>query len=261
MIKNYFYYIFLVFSFSAFSQVGIGTTNPQQDLHIAGETSTIRTEGLDAANNPLNTGNELIPVYVTNQGNFTLKKPSFTSGGTGYELPLNFLMDTYNFVPDNFHALPAPHDKYGRIINSDLSNQSITEVIHKITIEVPESAMVEVKYSMSLYFSSSDLLSPPYANPIIDERTICVQTFFNIDLHTDGLTPDEFMRQYGTKGQYYASSKGGTMGYPYMNSHGYANLPAGIHTIYFYGVVNDPPNTFTSIGFGGANEYLKIRVF
>lgn len=260
MIKNY-YYLLLVLTIPSFSQVGIGTTTPQQDLHVAGSTSTIRIEGLDAINNPLNNGTELIPVYVTNRGNFTLQKPSYISGGTGYALPINFLMDTPNFVPDNILGLPAPHDKYGTVINSDLGTQSKTEIIYKITIAVPENSMIEVKHAMSLYFSSTDLSVPPYATEIMDEKTICVQTFFCFDIDSDGLSPAECALQYGTKGQYYASTKGGTKGYPYMNSQGYANLPAGTHTLYFFGVVNDAPNTFTSIGFGGANEYLKIRVF
>lgn len=260
MIKKYYYLLFII-SVSTFSQVGIGTTSPQQDLHVAGNTATIRIEGLDAANDPLNTGTELIPVYVTNRGNFTLQKPSYISGGTGYALPLNFLMDTPNFVPDNLLGLPAPYDRYGRVINSDLTTQSITKLIYKVTINVPENSMIEVKHAMSLYFSSTDLTVPPYATEIMDEKSICIQTFFCFDLNSDGLSPAEYNRQYGTKGQYYASTKGGTKGYPYMNSQGYANLPAGTHTVYFFGTVIDAPNTFTSIGFGGANEYLKIRVF
>jgi len=46
---------FLTVSFLT-AQVGIGTTNPQQELHVAGATSTIRIEGLDSANNALNFG-------------------------------------------------------------------------------------------------------------------------------------------------------------------------------------------------------------
>jgi hypothetical protein len=260
MIKKYLLLI-LLFSYSSYSQVGIGTTNPQNDLHVAGNNATIRIEGLDSTNDALNTGTELIPVYVDNLGNFTLEKPSYISGGTGYALPLNFLMDTPNFVPDNLLGLPAPHDKYGNVINSDATNQSTTGLIHKITINVPSNSMIEVKHAMSIFFSSTDLTIPPYSTPITDEQTISIQTFFCFDIDSDGLSPAEYAIQYGTKGQYYASAKGGTNGYPYMNSQGYASLPAGMHTIYFFGVVNDAPGTFTSIGFGGANEYLKIRVF
>jgi hypothetical protein len=260
MMKNHLI-ISLLFYVSTYSQVGIGTTNPQNDLHIACNNSTIRIEGLDSTNDALNTGTELIPVYIDNKGNFTLKKPNYVSGGTGYALPLNFLMDTPNFVPDNLLGLPAPHDKYGTVINSDATNQSTTGLIYTITINVPANSMIEVKHAMSVFFSSTDLSIPPYSSPITDEKTISVQTFFCFDIDSDGLSPAEYALQYGTKGQYYASTKGGTNGYPYMNSQGYASLPAGTHTVYFFGVVNDAPGTFTSIGFGGANEYLKIRVF
>lgn len=249
-------------SISTFSQVGIGTSNPQETLHVAGEASTIRIEGLDASNDPLNQGaTNLSPVFVNNQGNFTLQKPSYTSGDTGYVLPLNFLKYDTNFVPDNPLNIPSPNDKYGVVINSDETNQSETGIIEKISINVPTNSMIEVKYALSLYFSATDLSSPPYSSFILDRNTRVVQTYFCIDINDDGLSAAEESVKYGFKGQYYASDKGGTKGYTYMNSQGYADLPAGNHTIYFYGVVNDGPEIYTSIGFGGANEYLKIRLF
>jgi hypothetical protein len=84
-------------SASSYGQVGIGTTAPQETLHLGARTSTIRVEGLDEINNPLNSGpTQLTPVFVTESGNFTLQPAGYTSGGTGYVLPLNFLADTPN---------------------------------------------------------------------------------------------------------------------------------------------------------------------
>lgn len=249
-------------SLSTFSQVGIGTSDPQETLHLAGQASTIRIEGLDVVNDPLNQGaSNLSPVFVDNQGNFTLVKPSYTSGDTGYVLPLNFLKYDTDFVPNNPLNLPSPNDRYGVVINSDVTNQSSTGLIEKVNITVPTNSMIEVKYALSLYFSGTDLSSPPYSSYIQDRNTRVVQTYFCIDINDDGLSPAEEDLKYGFKGQYYASDKGGTKGYTYMNSQGYADLPAGNHTIYFFGVVNDGPEIYTSIGFGGANEYLKIRLF
>lgn len=256
------YLLFLSAFTASYCQVGIGTANPQQILHVAGGNSTIRIEGLDAVNNTLNNVTSLTPVYVTNNGNLTLDPPSYISGGTGYELPINFLMDTPNFVPDNIMGLPVPFTNRGMVITSDETVESVTRLIHTVTINVPTASMIEIKHGMSVMYSMTDLAASPYKVGFIsDEKTRNYQTFFCFDINSDGLSAAEYNLQYGTKGQYYGSTKGGTRGYTYMNSQGYAVLPAGTHTIYFYGVVNDPPNTFTSIGFGGANEYLRIRVY
>ena len=261
MKKNYFL-LFLLCSVSVLGQVGIGTTTPQETLHVSGNTSTIRIEGLDDINNDLNLGPaKLTPVYVDNQGNFTLEKRGYNSGGNGYTLPLNFLQYSTNFIPNNPLGLPAPFDKYGVVINSDLTNESQTAILERATITVPTNSMVEVKYAVSLCFSSTNLAIPPHSTYITDKKTRVIQTYFCIDINNDGLSAAEENLKYGVKGQYYASDSGGTRGYPYMNSQGYVDLPAGNHTIYFYGVVVDSPNTFTSVGFGGANEYLKIRLY
>ncbi|WP_333807908.1 hypothetical protein [Flavobacterium sp.] len=261
MKKNYLLLI-LLSSLSVLGQVGIGTTNPQETLHIGGNTSTIRVEGLDVINNDLNLGpTKLTPVYVDNQGNFTLEKRGYSFGGSGNILPLNFLQYSTNFIPNNPLGLPAPFDKYGVIINSDLTNESQTGLLERRAIAVPTNSMIEVKYAVSLCFSSTNLAVPPHSTYITDKKTRVIQTYFCIDINSDGLSADEENLKYGVKGQYYASDAGGTRGYPYMNSQGYVDLPAGNHTIYFYGVVIDAPNTFTSVGFGGANEYLKIRLY
>ena len=55
------------------AQVGVNTTNPQEEVHVSGANSTIRIEGLNAANNPLNLGvNENTRVYANSNGDLVL---------------------------------------------------------------------------------------------------------------------------------------------------------------------------------------------
>ena len=56
------------------AQVGIGTTSPQEELHIAGETSTIRIDGLNSTNNPKNNGLDT-SLSVNGSGTIILSNP------------------------------------------------------------------------------------------------------------------------------------------------------------------------------------------
>ena len=62
----------MFFACLMYGQVGIGTTNPQQQLHVAGVNSTIRVEGLSAANNIGNDGVHDAPVLVNANGDLIL---------------------------------------------------------------------------------------------------------------------------------------------------------------------------------------------
>ena len=54
--KKLILFLSIIYHISANSQVGIGTINPERDLHIAGANSTIRIDGLNEANNVNNDG-------------------------------------------------------------------------------------------------------------------------------------------------------------------------------------------------------------
>ncbi len=65
--------IFIFSSFFSLAQVGVNNTNPQEEVHVSGATSTIRVEGLNAINNPLNLGpNENTRVYANANGDLVL---------------------------------------------------------------------------------------------------------------------------------------------------------------------------------------------
>ena len=57
-----------------YAQVGIGTTNPLQELHIAGTTSTIRVEGLNSINNSNNNGTDLASLAVDTNGDIKIRE-------------------------------------------------------------------------------------------------------------------------------------------------------------------------------------------
>lgn len=65
--------LFIFSSIFAFAQVGVNTTTPQEELHVAGANSNIRIEGLNAVNNPLNLGvNENTRVFANANGDLVL---------------------------------------------------------------------------------------------------------------------------------------------------------------------------------------------
>ena len=253
-------YLLLLLAAPVFAQVGIGLNNPMQDLHLGGTTSTIRIEKLNSVNNPvLNPADgKLSPVYVDKDGELTLKPTGWDSGTgvPGSLAPLNFLINVPNFVPDGLN-------ENGVVLNNDLTVTTATTPIIEVPFTCPQSALVEVKYGMTIVLSVHPLNTAPYpyGYPISDKSTRTFEVYFCIDINGDGLDATELSKQYGNKGQAYATLIQGIMGYPYMNSHGYANLPAGNHKLVFFGKSTDGTNKYTSIGFGGAQDYLKIRIF
>ncbi len=241
---------------SANAQVGIGTVNPEEDLHIAGASSTIRIESLNAINNPTyNNGTDLAPVFVDGNGDIVLGNGS---GASGQE-PFNFLIDVPNFIPDDPYVLGIAT---GTAVNNNDSGETQTEgQLTTVTFTVPNDAIVEVKYGITMLIVGNDLSAGPPYFYVDYNQAISMMTFFKVDLNDDGLDVTESGKEYGHKAQYYATFDQGIVGYPYMNGQGYLTVPQGTHTLYFYGRVMDSATSYTSVGFGGAQDFLKIRVY
>ena len=261
MRKNYLL-VFILLSSLCSAQVGIGTTNPQQELHISGTNATIRIEKLDDINSSTyNDGNKPASAYVDGYGDITV------GSGTGLVdgQPINFLIEIPNFITDNPYVWTTPDEinNTGIVINNTSSDESVVGFITSIPFYVPQESLIEVKYGITLYAKGEDMSdhAPPYID-VAYGQTISMAAFFCIDLDEDGIiNGSEYNKKYGRKGQFYETQAGGIQGFPYMNGQGYFTLPEGNYEIHFYGVVNDHELSYTSVGFGGLEDYLKIRIY
>lgn len=236
-----------------YSQVGIGTSNPLADLHVAGNTSTIRIESLNAVNSPVyNDGVKPSHAFVTALGDVTLN-PSIINGVSGGAIaPINFLLNVQNFIANG----PS---NYGTIINNPTAATNTVAPITAVNFTAPGTALVEVKYTISALTSSTDLNVA--STPFNDISARVFKIFFCIDINNDGLDASELSRRFGLNAQSYASHNQGILGYSFTNGHGYTTVPPGNHSIHFFTEIVDGPNKLTSIGFGGAEDSLRVRVY
>jgi len=256
---RYLYLLIFVFvTVPTFGQVGIGTIDPQQELHISGNNSTIRIESLNATNSPdLNDGVKLSPAFVDGNGNISL----YGNGNSGLD-PLNFILDIPNFIPDDPFGYGSPYETGTVINNSDSNVSEVTSSIgNNITFTTPRDALMEIRYGVTTYVrGSSMLVAPPWVEPTPNEAVL-IKIYFCIDINNDGLDATELSKIYGLNGVYYESANGGIAGHPFVNGQAYTEIPAGTHSLHFFGCVKDYAFSYTSVGFGGAEDYLKIRIF
>lgn len=236
------------------AQVGIGTISPEQELHVAGENSTIRFDYFNSVNSAYNDGTKNVPVFVDGNGDLRLG----AIGNSSSELPLNFLIEEYNFIPNDPYNVG---DQTGKVVNNIIGESYTEAPIQEVIFDVPIDALIEVKYGITIRVKGSDLsIGPPYSDLTYDQ-SVKIGLFFLVDINDDGLDASEFDKRYGYNGQYYETQYGGIDGFTYMNTQGYLTLPSGTHSIHFYGVVEDPIANYTSVGYGGQKDYLKIRVY
>ncbi|MEW5676626.1 hypothetical protein ABGT15_09960 [Flavobacterium enshiense] len=236
------------------AQVGIGTQNPTAALHVAGTNSTIRIESQSNANYPTyNDGTKPAYSYVTANGDVTIN-PSANNGTSpdGSINPINFLNLSQNFIPD------GPNN-YGTIINNTLSETVSSGLIHTYPFTTTHTSLVEVKFSISSILSSTDLNTT--LTPFNDISARIYRIYFCIDLNNNGLDAAELSRKYGMNAQSFASSTQGIYGYAFTNGHGYSTIPVGNHSLKFFAEIVDAESKFTSIGFGGDRDFIRIRIY
>lgn len=255
MKKNILYISTLFFCNCLIAQVGIGTDNPQQELHVAGTNSTIRIESLNSTNEPvLNDGVKLAPAFVDGNGDITLDPNGWNSGGgAGTNEPLNFLISIPNFVPN------GPFGD-GTVVSNDTSITSASAQIVSVSFTSPQDALIEVRYAMTIDLSDEPLPAAA-ASTFSDISAKSVRCYFYIDLNSDGLDATELSKIYGLHGEAYTSFGQGSVGYAFIHGVGYGTIPQGTHSLVFIGETNDGVNLNTYVGFGGSSDSLKIRLY
>jgi hypothetical protein len=249
--------LFAFLSLPGYSQVGINTSSPQKALHVAGSSATIRIDKFNSTNSPSeNDGMNLAPVYVDQNGDFVL---SDGLGGGGSS-PIDFLIEDTNFITNDPYGIGVDS---GYVVNSpDDGSTLVEQEIITLTLVVPQDALVEVKYGITVMLEGSDISSGilPYDDVDYDQ-SIIFGSFFCIDIDGGGLNPAELANTYGRAGQYYETQYGGITNYTYLNGQAYLALEAGTYTVYLFGSVNDHGLSYTSVGYGGSMDLLKIRIY
>lgn len=233
-------YIFLVllmiFAVSGFAQnvkSGIGTTNPQQTLHVAGATSTaaigttgvslikptVRVEGLNSTNNVAHNAadgtNSLKRVYANQSGDLVLIAEA---------------VENFSF------------QQFGDVYpNTNLTGNAISSL---------GSLNFTLKHPAVVYFSATVAASAfnTLGGNLADGSAKVIGTRFRFTAAPAGVAT---ATDFGANVKTYENISTGVNGPIVLNSRAYLQLPAGTYTVAFYGNIGG--NTFPySANFGTA---------
>ncbi len=213
------------------SQLGVNTNNPLADVHVAGQNSMLRVDGLNNINNPNNLGNsEFYNLSVDGDGSFKVSPQS------------GLLSSDINLTSGNSIIQSAT--------NSDFNNASL----YQKNFTLSNRALVVISYTISIEFKSFNGLSN-----INDGRTKVAQNYFYLG---DGVNEDT-SKTYGISSCSYSNYTCDTAtGYVYNSRSIMVPLEAGTHSIHMKGAVFGGGITSNASfsGIFGANDRLDIQV-
>ncbi|ESU29908.1 hypothetical protein FLJC2902T_03880 [Flavobacterium limnosediminis JC2902] len=198
--------------------VGIGTTNPQQKLHLDDSVGTLRIESLDKDNNAYNGGNlqpgGTYPLYVDSNGILTLSTQALTNSD-GLDAIDHMSIPTSSIT-----------------LTTDDADGKVEKTFFTYTITVPRAAVLEVKYSLSfeVYQTNSPLTM------IRDGGARRITTYYTLDSATRkyGQASKCYMNQnINNPAPFLPTERIGATGQLYNSSTTYIQLTPGTHTVHF----------------------------
>lgn len=244
--------LFVLFSIQmSYAQVGIGTTDPQADLHIAGNTSTIRIDGLNATNNVNNDGTNLESLYVDSNGELTLtNRPS-----TEFLLNLDSVLGTARYEVDT-----GSEGQYRQ-----------EELYASPSFTITRNAIITITYGLGLSIEDYNG-NGGNGTSVSDGKPKLYRTFFYIG---DGTIPNTNQPYARVSHMYTNTIDAGPInelvlsGFIYVNATEHIYLTPGTYSIHLWGAAasnigsNANGNAVTSdaftIAFGnGSDSYLRI---
>lgn len=161
---KHFYYILISLPITLFAQIGVNTTTPLEEVHVAGNTSTIRVEGLNAANNTGNLGaGNSTRVFVDGDGDLVLG--TVTNNIEVLFNPFNYLSDPQDTGGADANVINQTGTGSG-YTNAGWPRQSGAGLD---TFTLTKNAIVEINYSISWEIEKS-------GSPVDDQHARVVQT-------------------------------------------------------------------------------------
>src|SRR5690606_26616864 len=220
--------LFLGNSYSQDGFVGINTSDPQQKLHIAGSDSSFRIEMLDSINNLSNRNLMNAPLYVDADGILTLEFDILHNTNTGDEIDSE-----------------SPSSSITQI-----GVENIDQEIFSKTVIVARPSYLEIKFSLSFEVYLND-----QKDKITDQLARVIRNYVLLNGSTS--------RKYGMTSKCYVNSHiQGVSSTYYNNASTYIFLPAGTHTISFYGSVGSGSLiNSTHVKFGVDQDQILMRIY
>jgi hypothetical protein len=201
--------LLIAFFFSCFfvgsAQVGIGTVNPEKELHVAGSGSTIRIDGLNSANNSNNLGGtSMYNVMVDGAGDLKLGNMSGEiSSGSNISTPV--------------------------VVQTTASSGLNSAELYKKNFTLTQRALVVITYYVALDFSSYDGTAK-----IDDGRAKVAHNYFYLG---NGFTADT-SKSYGMTSVVYSNVNCDTAtGFIYNSRSTTMSLDPGTYSVHLQGAV------------------------